>query len=315
MEQGDDFIRDVSCKPVLAVLDGNKTKTRPIWLMRQAGRYLPEYREIRAKANNFIEFCYSPAMAAEATLQPIRRFGFDAAILFSDILVVPDALGQKVAFETGEGPRLQPLVATTDIERLPPLSLDRLAPVFETIDRVRSHLPAETAFLGFCGAPWTVASYMIAGRGTPDHAPARLFAYRHPTGFQLLIDKLVAASIDYLSAQFRAGVDAVQIFDSWAGICRPGNSSAGLLNPSEKSYWAYESRFPARELSPFPVAPEPVTSISSKSPAPMPWASIPWLIPPGSHPILILELSSKANSTRWRCWPADWRNLRRSIGF
>ncbi|MGO8737934.1 uroporphyrinogen decarboxylase [Rhodoblastus sp.] len=220
--------------------------------MRQAGRYLPEYREIRAKANNFIEFCYSPAMAAEATLQPIRRFGFDAAILFSDILVVPDALGQKVAFETGEGPRLQPLVATTDIERLPPLSLDRLAPVFETIDRVRSHLPAETAFLGFCGAPWTVASYMIAGRGTPDHAPARLFAYRHPTGFQLLIDKLVAASIDYLSAQFRAGVDAVQIFDSWAGILPAGEFERWSLEPIRKIILGVRKQVSSARIIAFP---------------------------------------------------------------
>jgi uroporphyrinogen decarboxylase len=239
-------------KPMLAMLDGKKAKTRPIWLMRQAGRYLPEYREIRAKVDNFINFCYSPVLAAEATLQPIRRFGFDAAILFSDILVVPDALGQKVVFETGEGPRLQPLVATSDIEKLPPLSLDRLAPVFETIDRVRSHLPKETAFLGFCGAPWTVASYMIAGRGTPDHAPARLFAYRNPAGFQLLIDKLVEASIDYLSAQFRAGVDAVQIFDSWAGVLPAGEFERWSLDPIRQIIAGVRKQIPAARIIAFP---------------------------------------------------------------
>ncbi len=252
VRQGGNLIHDVSGKPMLAALDGEKTKTRPIWLMRQAGRYLPEYREIRARADNFIDFCYSPSLATEATLQPIRRFGFDAAILFSDILVVPDALGQKVVFETGEGPRLQPLSTAHDIERLPPLSLDRLSPVFETIDRVRSKLPDETAFLGFCGAPWTVASYMIAGRGSPDHAPARLFAYREPTGFQMLIDKLVDASIDYLCAQFRAGVDAVQIFDSWAGILPAHEFDRWSLQPIKRIISGVREQISAARIIAFP---------------------------------------------------------------
>ncbi|WOJ91481.1 uroporphyrinogen decarboxylase [Methylocapsa polymorpha] len=187
--------------------------------MRQAGRYLPEYREIRAKAPSFLDFCYTPALATEATLQPIRRFGFDAAILFSDILVVPDALGQKVSFELGEGPRLEPILSCEDFAKLNErIDLMRLAPVFETVERVAASLPNETALIGFCGAPWTVASYMIAGRGTPDQAPARLFAYRQPDLFQLLIDRLVAASIEYLLRQIEAGVEAVQIFDTWAGV-------------------------------------------------------------------------------------------------
>ena len=208
-----------SDKPFLRVMNGEALERRPIWLMRQAGRYLPEYREIRATAPSFLDFCYTPQLAAEATLQPIRRFGFDAAILFSDILVVPDALGQPVSFETGEGPRLQPIRSETDFARLfEKIDLDRLGPVFETIDRVKSALPAETTFLGFCGAPWTVASYMIAGQGTPEQAPARMFAYQHPALFQRLIDRLVEASIDYLERQFEAGVEAVQIFDSWAGV-------------------------------------------------------------------------------------------------
>jgi uroporphyrinogen decarboxylase len=252
VQQDDNLIHGVSSKPMLAVLDGQKTKRRPIWLMRQAGRYLPEYREIRAKADNFIDFCYSPALAVEATLQPIRRFGFDAAILFSDILVVPDALGQKVTFETGEGPRLQPLSTRDDIERLPPLSLDRLSPVFETIDRVRSKLPDQTAFLGFCGAPWTVASYMIAGRGTPDHAPARLFAYREPDGFQLLVDKLVDASIEYLCAQFRAGVDAVQIFDSWAGILPAHEFDRWSLQPIKRIISGVREQISSSRIIAFP---------------------------------------------------------------
>ena len=203
----------------LRTMDGECLPTPPIWLMRQAGRYLPEYREIRATTPSFLEFCYNPKLAAEATLQPIRRFGFDAAIMFSDILVVPDAMGQKVWFETGEGPKLEALQSQSDIEALSPeANMDRLAPMFETIERSRALLPASTALIGFCGAPWTVASYMIAGHGTPDQAPARLFAYRFPDLFQKLIDKIVAVSIDYLAGQIQAGVDTVQIFDSWAGV-------------------------------------------------------------------------------------------------
>ena len=206
-------------KPFLSVLDGEKQARPPIWMMRQAGRYLPEYREIRSKAPSFLEFCYSPDLAVEATLQPIRRYGFDAAILFSDILVIPDALGQKVTFEQGEGPRLQPIGDLKGLQALSEtLDLRRLEAVFETIRRLRSALPSGVALIGFCGAPWTVASYMIAGRSTPDQGPARLFAYRHPDLFQMLIQKLVDASVDYLVAQFKAGVEAVQVFDSWAGV-------------------------------------------------------------------------------------------------
>jgi uroporphyrinogen decarboxylase len=164
-------------------------------------------------------------MAAEVTLQPIRRFHFDAAILFSDILVVPDAMGQTVSFETGHGPRLDPIESPEGIDRLFPFDLDKLSPVFETIDRVKSALPADVAFIGFCGAPWTVASYMIAGQGTPDQAPARLFAFRHPEAFERLIERLIDASVAYLIRQIDAGVEVVQIFDSWAGVL-PANEFA-----------------------------------------------------------------------------------------
>jgi uroporphyrinogen decarboxylase len=200
--------------------------------MRQAGRYLPEYREIRAKAGSFLEFCYNPASTVEATLQPIRRFGFDAAILFSDILVIPDALGQTVSFESGEGPRLAPITDEKGVQALKEsIDLQRLAPVFETVARLKQDLPRDTPLIGFCGAPWTVASYMIAGRGTPDQAPARIFAYRHPALFQQIVDKLVVASIDYLGRQIDAGVDAIQIFDTWAGVLPAGEFERWCVKP------------------------------------------------------------------------------------
>jgi uroporphyrinogen decarboxylase len=231
-----------SSKIFIETLDGQVTTKPPLWMMRQAGRYLPEYREIRASVPTFLDFCYSPKLAMEATLQPIRRFGFDAAILFSDILVVPDALGQKVSFEQGEGPRLPPISSAGDFAGLrEEIDLEKLSAVFETIDRVKSALPADVALIGFCGAPWTVASYMIAGKGTPDQAPARLFAYRHPALFQRLIDLLVESSISYLERQFRAGVEAVQIFDSWAGVLPALEFEVPLVNPSPGGLYSVTS--------------------------------------------------------------------------
>src|ERR1700675_474986 len=225
----------------------------PIWLMRQAGRYLPEYREIRAKASSFLDFCYTPRLSVEATLQPIRRFGFDAAILFSDILVIPDALGQTVSFEAGDGPRLDPIC---DAEGLARLSVEpdwgRLQPVFETLDRLKADLPKETALIGFCGAPWTVASYMIAGRGTPDQAPARLFAYRHPDLFARLIDRLVDASAEYLRRQFAAGADAAQIFDSWAGVLPPAEFERWCVAPIAAIAAKVRDETPRARLIAFP---------------------------------------------------------------
>ena len=222
-------------KPFLAALAGERQKRPPIWLMRQAGRYLPEYRELRTRAPTFLELCYNPALAVEATLQPIRRFGFDAAILFSDILVIPDALGQRVSFETGDGPRLDPICDAEGVEKLRrEPDWGRLAPVFETLGRVKSALPKETALIGFCGAPWTVASYMIAGRGTPDQAPARLFAYRQPELFARLVDRLVDASAEYLRRQFAAGADAAQIFDSWAGVLPPAEFDRWCFSRSRR---------------------------------------------------------------------------------
>ncbi len=240
-------------KPLLAALAGERQARPPVWLMRQAGRYLPEYREIRAQAASFLEFCYTPAFAVEATLQPIRRFGFDAAILFSDILVVPDALGQSVTFETGEGPRLDPIGDADGLERLrsePDWS--KLAPVFETLDRVNSALPGDVALIGFCGAPWTVASYMIAGRGTPDQAPARLFAYREPALFAALIDRLIDASAEYLVRQIAAGAEAVQIFDSWAGVLPPAEFERWCLAPIAALVAKVKAKAPRTPVIAFP---------------------------------------------------------------
>ncbi|MDQ4059990.1 MAG: uroporphyrinogen decarboxylase [Pseudomonadota bacterium] len=237
----------------MQVLAGGTVSPPPVWMMRQAGRYLPEYRALRAKANGFLDFCYRPELAAEATLQPIRRFGFDAAILFSDILVIPDALGQAVRFEEGVGPRLEALedegaIAGLDLENLE----HRLAPVFETIARVKATLDPKVALLGFCGAPWTVASYMVAGRGTPEQAPARLFAYRRPEAFARLIDTLVEASIRYLTAQFVAGVDAVQIFDSWAGVLGENGYRRWCLNPVSRIVRGVRAAVPQARIIGFP---------------------------------------------------------------
>lgn len=205
-------------RKIVAVLEGKTVKPPPIWLMRQAGRYLPEYRETRSRAGSFLDLCYTPDLAVEVTLQPIRRYGFDAAILFSDILVIPDALKRNVRFVQGEGPQMDPIDVSA-IERLKSDGvLGHLAPVIETVRRLRRELPEETALLGFCGAPWTVATYMIAGHGTPDQAPARLFAYQHPEVFEKLLSFLAEISAEYLIAQIDAGADAVQIFDSWAGV-------------------------------------------------------------------------------------------------
>ncbi|MCG6121726.1 MAG: uroporphyrinogen decarboxylase [Microvirga sp.] len=211
----------------MKVLAGESVWPPPIWIMRQAGRYLPEYREMRARAGGFLDMCYNPDFAVEVTLQPIRRFGFDAAIMFSDILVVPHALGQNVWFAEGEGPRLDPIATLDDVARLGERDpREHLAPVFETLRRLRRELPTGTTLLGFCGAPWTVASYMIAGKSTPDQAPARIAAYADPAFMTALIDKLVDTSIDYLVAQVDAGADAVQIFESFASAL-----SAPLFEP------------------------------------------------------------------------------------
>lgn len=240
-------------KPLLRVLGGESLSVPPIWLMRQAGRYLPEYRKIRERAESFLSLCFNPQLAAEVTLQPIRRFGFDAAIIFSDILVVPHALGQRVSFEVGEGPRLDALSEPDALGRLRP-TIDHavLAPAYETIARVKSELPPAVALLGFCGAPWTLATYMIAGRGTADQLPARMFAYHYPQAFAELIDRLVDASSDYLIRQFEAGADAVQIFDTWAGILPDDEFGKWCIDPIGRIVAKVRSRIPAARIIGFP---------------------------------------------------------------
>ena len=225
----------------------------PIWLMRQAGRYLPEYRALRAKAGSFLELCYNPALAAEAALQPVRRYGFDAAIVFSDILVVPDALGQAVAFSEGEGPRLQPIRSATDLACLRPAATEaKFARVCEAVARLRQDLPEGTALIGFCGAPWTVASYMVEGRGSPDQAQARLWAYRDPAGFARLVELLIDTSIAYLCAQIDAGADVLQIFDTWAGALPDLEFARWVVAPTQRIVAGVRRRHPEVPIIGFP---------------------------------------------------------------
>ncbi len=239
--------------PFLDPFAGRASWPPPVWLMRQAGRYLPEYRKARAGVPGFLDLCYTPELAAEVTLQPIRRFGFDAAILFSDILVVPDALGQGVRFVDGEGPRLDPI---RDADGLAALGLDRakvkFSLVFETVARARQALAPETALIGFCGAPWTVATYMAEGRGSSDQAEARRWAYRDPQGFGRLIDLLVEASIAYLSGQVLAGADALQIFDSWSGGLPDDEFETWVVGPTARIVAALAARHPAVPVIGFP---------------------------------------------------------------
>ncbi|MGH6816421.1 MAG: uroporphyrinogen decarboxylase [Hyphomicrobiaceae bacterium] len=239
--------------PLTAPFAGRTSATPPIWLMRQAGRYLPEYRTVRTKAGSFLDLCYTPELAAEVTLQPIRRFGFDAAILFSDILIVPEALGQKVAFVEGEGPRLEPIATAADMTRLDPQRVQTgFARVFETVQRVRAALAPETALIGFCGAPWTVATYMIAGRGSADQAEARLWAYRQPETFGRLIDLLTDVSIEYLSGQAAHGADVLQLFDSWAVNLSETAFERWVIEPAARLVRALKVRHPHVPVIGFP---------------------------------------------------------------
>ena len=238
---------------LLGVFAGEALSPPPIWLMRQAGRYLPEYRALRAKAGSFLDLCYAPDMAAEVTLQPIRRYGFDAAILFSDILVVPDALGQKVEFVEGEGPRLEPIRSEAELARLNATATrPKFGRVFETVAKVRQELNNDTALIGFCGAPWTVATYMVGGQGSADQAEARAWAYRDPSGFQRLIDLLVDVSVDYLSGQVAAGADVVQIFDSWAGSLPDDQYERWVVAPTKVMVGLLKQRHPNVPIIGFP---------------------------------------------------------------
>jgi uroporphyrinogen decarboxylase len=237
------FLSAVACQPL---------DRPPVWIMRQAGRYLPEYRALRATAKGFLDLCYDPVRAAEITLQPITRFDVDAAILFSDILVVPHALGRRVDFVEGEGPRMDP-IDLRGIERLDDTyGVERLAPVLDTVMRVRERLSPDKTLIGFCGAPWTVATYMIAGRGTPDQAPARAFAAAEPQAMERLIDTLAEVSAEYLIAQIRAGADVVQIFDTWAGVLDDDGFERWCVQPTAEIVRHLKANEPGARVIGFP---------------------------------------------------------------
>ncbi|MEC3912840.1 uroporphyrinogen decarboxylase [Sphingobium sp. CR2-8] len=242
---------DRPAKPLLAVLKGERPAVPPLWLMRQAGRYLPEYRALRADKGGFLELVYDSAAAAEVTLQPLRRFGFDGAILFSDILIVPYAMGQDLWFEAGEGPRLAPILAQTDLSALTP-DFSRFEAVYETVRRVKAALDPSVTFLGFAGSPWTVATYMVAGQGSKDHGLARRMAYNEPDRFAALIDAIVDATVVYLCGQIDAGVEAVQLFDSWAGSLSPLQFQRWVIEPNTRIVAQLKALHPAIPVIGFP---------------------------------------------------------------
>lgn len=242
-------------KHFLRVFSGHASERPPFWFMRQAGRYLPEYRELRKQARDFLSFCYTPDLTVEATLQPLRRFNPDAAILFSDILVIPDALGCDVRFVEGEGPLLEPLRSGTDISILTLDNLEEhLRPVFETVRRLAGDIPAETALIGFAGSPWTVAIYMIEGRGGTACETARQWAYRDPDSFGRLIGILVDATVLYLRRQIENGAEAVQLFDSWAGILAESQFRSWVIAPTKEIVRRLKGHFPDVPVIGFPRA-------------------------------------------------------------
>jgi uroporphyrinogen decarboxylase len=266
--------------PLICVLNGERTSPVPLWMMRQAGRYLPEYRELRAKAGSFWTMCLTPKLAAEVTLQPIRRFGFDAAILFSDILVIPAALGMTVTFEEGEGPRMAPIASAAGLRFDP----QTLTPVYEALQLVRAGLPSSTALLGFAGAPWTLATYMAAGRGGDEQKAAKLWAYREPENFDALLDLLADCVAEHLARQIGAGADAVQIFDSWASGLPEVLFERWVVKPTKKIVAKLRTIHPKALVIGFPRAATlagyelyaretGVNAMSLDTAAPMGWAA------------------------------------------
>ncbi|MBD3679109.1 MAG: uroporphyrinogen decarboxylase [Rhodobacteraceae bacterium] len=241
-------------KKLMRALAGEVQKVPPVWLMRQAGRYLPEYRATRAQAGDFLTLCYTPDLAAEVTLQPIRRYGFDASILFADILLIPDALGADLWFVTGEGPRLSTITSQGDFDALKPADAihEHLSPVYETVRILSRELPAETTLIGFAGAPWTVATYMIAGRGTPDQGPAHALKDGNRPLFEALMERITAATIEYLSAQIEAGAETVKLFDSWAGSLKGQDFQDFALEPAKRIIAEIKARHPGVPVIAFP---------------------------------------------------------------
>ncbi|WP_375175781.1 uroporphyrinogen decarboxylase [Pseudooceanicola sp.] len=241
-------------KTILKALRGEVQEVPPIWMMRQAGRYLPEYRATRAQAGDFLSLCYNPELAAEVTLQPIRRYGFDAAILFADILLLPQALGADLWFVTGEGPRLSTLTSRAEFDALKPASdvHEVLSPIYETVSILSRELPRETTLIGFAGAPWTVATYMVAGRGTPDQGPAHALIAEDRALFSALIDRLTEGTVEYLSRQIEAGAEVVKLFDSWAGSLKGQDFDDFSLAPAKRIIAELKARHPGIPVIAFP---------------------------------------------------------------
>lgn len=236
---------------LLRTLKGENAAQRPVWLMRQAGRYLPEYRALRAEKGGFLALVYDAEAAAEITLQPIRRYGFDGAILFSDILIVPYAMGQDLEFLVGEGPHLSPRLVDHALAGLTAVP-ERLSPIYETVRLVRAALPPGKTMLGFAGSPWTIATYMVNGEGSRDQHETRAMAYRDPAAFQAIIDAIVAVTIEYLAGQIQAGAEAVQLFDSWAGSLAPAEFERWVVAPNAAIVKAMRQRFPEVPVIGFP---------------------------------------------------------------
>ncbi|WP_136442412.1 uroporphyrinogen decarboxylase [Pacificoceanicola onchidii] len=241
-------------KTILRALAGETLPTPPIWMMRQAGRYLPEYKATRAEAGDFLSLCYNPELATEVTLQPIRRYGFDAAILFADILLLPQALGADLWFVTGEGPRLSTIQSQADFDKLGKGEMihDTLSPIYQTVANLRKSLPTETTLIGFAGAPWTVATYMIAGQGTKDQGPAHALKAENRPLFEAIIDRLTESTIDYLSEQVKAGAEVVKLFDSWAGSLKGEDFDRYCTEPARIITQELKSRFPGLPVIAFP---------------------------------------------------------------
>lgn len=271
-------------KLMLRALSGEITARPPFWLMRQAGRYLPEYRETRAEAGNFLDLCYNPKLAEEVTLQPLRRYGMDAAILFADILLIPHALGQPLAYREGEGPVLDPVRKKEDLIKLSPDFIHTtLEPVYETVSRLSGSIPADCTLIGFAGAPWTVATYMVEGRGSKDYVNIKKWAYSDPEGFGQLMDMLVDCTISYLSKQVEAGAEVVQIFDTWAGVLPDDMFHRWVIEPTKRIIEGLRRTFPELPVIGFPkgvggnlidfVSQTGVTAVSLDTGTPLDWAA------------------------------------------
>lgn len=271
-------------KLMLQTLNGQKTERPPFWLMRQAGRYLPEYRKTRADAGSFLDLCYNPEFATEVTLQPLRRYNFDAAILFADILLIPDALGQPLAFKEGEGPVLEAVSNEKDLAILDIDNIHKtLAPVYETVSRLSEAIPKHCTLIGFAGAPWTVATYMVEGKGSKDYVKTKKWAYGDPDGFQKLIDILVEATIQYLDRQIQAGAEVIQIFDTWAGVLSDREFDNWVTRPTKRIVAGLRSKYPKLPVIGFPkgaggnletfIEQTGVTAVSLDTAAPLDWAA------------------------------------------